>query len=146
MTTDVFKFWAGTCIGLVTVLLMCVEPAKAEIVEVPLEDSDCIKCHVDPAVQIAEKGGAHRTALGCFDCHEGHPPAAQVVIPECAGCHAPSAHEHYALDNCTRCHAPHAPGVKPLSLLGDDVPAICFTCHEDVEIAFEEIPSAHMHM
>jgi len=146
MTTDMYKFWAGTCVSLAVVLLLGAGSVKAEIVEVPLEDSDCIKCHVDPARQIAEQGGAHRTALGCFDCHEGHPPAAEAVIPACAQCHAPSTHEHYTLDNCIRCHAPHAPEVVPLSAVNDDVPAICLTCHQYVGQALEEISSAHAHM
>lgn len=146
MTTDLYKFCAGTCVALAVVLLMGVGSVKAEIVEVPLEDSDCIKCHVDPALQIAEHGGAHRTALGCFDCHEGHPPAAEAVIPECSQCHAPSSHGHYALDNCSRCHAPHAPKVEPLSAVNDDVPAICLTCHQNVGQALDEIPSAHTQM
>lgn len=149
MTTELYKIPAGVCVGLVAVLLISlisVESAQAEIVAVPLEDSDCIKCHVEPAQQIAEKGGAHRTALGCFDCHEGHPPVETAVIPECSQCHVPSAHEHYALDNCTRCHAPHAPGVEPLSVVSEDVPGICLTCHQDVGNALEELPSAHTHM
>lgn len=149
MTTELYKIPAGVCAGLVAVLLISlisVVPAEAEIEAVPLEDSDCIKCHVEPAQQIAEKGGAHRTALGCFDCHEGHPPAETAVIPECSQCHEPSAHEHYALDNCTRCHAPHAPGVESLSVVSEDVPGVCLACHQDVGNALEEVSSAHTHM
>lgn len=148
------KVWAGmgaqmgiyAGLFLVLVLLLSAGTALAEVVEKPLLDADCIKCHVEPSVQIAEHGGGHRTALGCFDCHIGHPPVTEAVIPACADCHAPSAHAHYALDDCGRCHVTHAPGIEALAQVNADVPAVCFTCHQDVAVELQELPSMHADM
>ena len=146
MTTDVYKILATASLCLAMFFVSGMLPTYAEVVEKPLVDADCIKCHIDPSVQIIEHGGGHKTALGCFDCHEGHPPAGSAVIPECAQCHAADAHAHYALDNCQECHAPHAPGIEDLSKVSAAVPAVCLTCHEHIGTALKEIPSMHAQM
>lgn len=116
--------------------------AAAEQTVPPLTDADCIKCHRQPARDIAERGGAHKTAIGCFDCHQSHPPAGKAVIPSCSDCHGPKDAAHFALQGCQDCHAPHAPGISDLSAL-PDATAACLTCHEAVGKDFKQHPSLH---
>ncbi|MBN2645691.1 MAG: hypothetical protein JXR59_09495 [Desulfuromonadaceae bacterium] len=116
--------------------------SKNPVQEIPLTDSDCIKCHRAPSLQIRDNGGAHKTEIGCFDCHEGHPPAGKAVIPQCSNCHAPDDRHHFALANCQSCHAPHAPGITDLSVLPEAKPA-CLTCHDRIGQRMADKPSLH---
>ena len=107
-----------------------------------LVDSDCVKCHKDPAHQIAASGGAHKTEMGCLGCHVAHPPAGEAVIPECAECHDGSENPHFALADCSQCHSPHAPVIASFESLGEVKPA-CLTCHPAIGKAMTAIPSLH---
>lgn len=107
-----------------------------------LSDSDCGKCHKQPAQDIATSGGAHADDVGCLGCHVAHPPQGEAVIPECSECHDAGESAHFALKNCDQCHSPHAPVIKDFSELGE-VKTGCLSCHPQVGKAMAALPSAH---
>jgi hypothetical protein len=104
-----------------------------------LSNSDCSKCHTTAPQDILAMGGAHRSAVGCMDCHQGHPPVVADIIPRCDECH--SGKSHYELENCLSCHSnPH----KPLELtLAGDITDPCLTCHSGQITQLREHQSAH---
>jgi hypothetical protein len=115
-------------------------PSQPQQVTAPeLTDSDCAKCHTAAPRDILAMGGGHRSAVGCLDCHLGHPPIVANNIPRCDDCHAGKA--HYELENCLSCHTnPH----KPLELtLKGDITDPCLTCHTGQIIQLREHQSAH---
>ena len=118
-------------------LLALAQTVKAE--RVPLEVTDCVKCHQDEPATIAKNGGKHKTEVTCLDCHEEHPPWGKNVIPKCQKCH--EGKSHFELENCLRCHSnPH----EPLALhLAPDVKDACLTCHEGPGQDFANYPSKH---
>lgn len=104
-----------------------------------LLNSDCIKCHAKPPADIDAKGGAHKSAVGCQDCHVGHPPAVKKPIPQCSMCH--SDKPHYKLSGCLECHRnPHTP--KEIRF-GTNVTDPCLTCHTQQIVKLKENPSKH---
>lgn len=106
-----------------------------------LTSADCVKCHPQLVAENQQRGGKHREAVGCMDCHRGHPPLVpkEKVIPACSDCHA--GKPHYALQKCGACHVnPHAPLV--LSLTGK-LTKPCLTCHAQQGKEMQEHPSAH---
>lgn len=103
-----------------------------------LANSDCEKCHVRESLSIAGQGMAHKTAVTCQSCHEGHRPSQEKNIPACALCHAGSA--HYELASCIGCHDPHAP--MEIELQGD-VQDVCLTCHAVQGKELKSLPSRH---
>jgi hypothetical protein len=104
-----------------------------------VELADCIKCHQQPGIDIAKKGGAHRDKVTCLDCHEQHPPLVQSAIPLCSKCHA--GQSHFELDNCLACHAnPHMPLVMELE---KHITGPCLTCHPEQGAQLEQNPSFH---
>jgi hypothetical protein len=54
----------------------------SKIVSTELTNKDCVKCHIDEIKDIEEAGGAHKTKVGCLDCHEGHPPEVMEGVPQ----------------------------------------------------------------
>ncbi|MBW1939703.1 MAG: hypothetical protein JRI67_13295, partial [Deltaproteobacteria bacterium] len=99
----------------------------SKIVSTELTNKVCIKCHADETRDIEEAGGAHKTKVGCLDCHEGHPPRViEGVIRQCSECH--TGEPHFKLERCLKCHSnPHA----PLRLkLARKITKPCLTCHE----------------
>lgn len=104
-----------------------------------LSNDLCKECHEGPPQAIQEAGGKHKTAVGCTDCHVGHPPKVADNIPECSMCHQGEA--HFQLENCMGCHVnPH----KPLNLnLSGDLKAACLTCHQPIGTQLQQKPSAH---
>ncbi len=117
-----------------------VVPALAQDVLAPttLANTDCIKCHERQPLEIAEKGAAHKTEIGCQDCHTGHRPKVANNIPACSLCH--SGEKHFELKDCTSCHNPH----QPLEVvLKGDLKAPCLTCHEDQGQMLVANPSKH---
>jgi len=107
-----------------------------------LSNSDCIKCHKEAPMDIAAQGGAHKTEIGCMDCHQGHPPAVRDIIPSCNDCHSGSS--HFELDNCLNCHSnPHAPLVLKLA---KDITGPCLTCHQKEGTQLQENKSFHSTM
>lgn len=104
-----------------------------------LLNTDCIKCHAQPPADIEAKGLAHKTAVGCQDCHNGHPPVVRKIIPLCSQCHEGTP--HFALKNCTECHRnPHTPKVITY---GKEVTEPCLTCHDSQIKQLREAPSKH---
>jgi predicted CXXCH cytochrome family protein len=106
-----------------------------------LTNSDCAKCHSKPATDIEAKGMAHKTSVGCQDCHNGHPPTVEKkkIIPSCSMCH--SGKPHYKLAGCLSCHRnPHTPKVINF---GKDVTDPCLTCHTEQFAKLKANPSKH---
>jgi predicted CXXCH cytochrome family protein len=106
-----------------------------------LSNSDCVKCHAKPPADIEAKGKAHKTAVGCQDCHQGHPPAVAKakIIPQCSQCH--EGKPHFKLAGCLGCHRnPHTP--KEISF-GRDVTDPCLTCHTPQIAQLKQSPSKH---
>ena len=104
-----------------------------------LSNANCTFCHEVQPQTIAEKGGKHRTEVGCMDCHTEHPPKGTDAIPECSMCH--SGKPHYELANCGSCHADaHAP--LDLKLEGS-ITKPCLTCHQQQGDEVKKHPSAH---
>ncbi len=133
----------GMRIGLCClILLWSGSMALAEVQPLPLTGEDCIKCHFDEVKAIHSQESAHKNEITCLDCHEGHPPEGEAVIPECSNCHDPADNPHFATPDCTNCHQPHAPIVTDFDSLGEAKP-VCVTCHTDINRQMEEIPSAH---
>jgi predicted CXXCH cytochrome family protein len=104
-----------------------------------LLNTDCLKCHAKPPADIEAKGGAHKTSVGCQDCHVGHPPAVKKPIPQCSMCH--SDKPHYKLSGCLGCHKnPHTP--KDIKF-GNNVTDPCLTCHTQQIIKLKDNKSKH---
>ncbi len=120
------------------VMLACTSLSLAN----ELSDSDCIKCHTQPPADIEAQGGAHKTAVTCMECHEGHPPSVRENIPTCDSCH--SGKSHYELENCLSCHNnPHMPLVLQLA---KDITDPCLTCHQEQGTLLQENKSFHTTM
>jgi hypothetical protein len=127
------------CMAVTAAAMLTVFAHEAEAGLVPLEVSDCQKCHVDEPAAIAAHGGKHKTEVTCLDCHQEHPPWGENVIPECSMCHEGSP--HFELENCLSCHSnPHEPLVLHLA---DDLKEPCLTCHEGPGQDFANYESAH---
>lgn len=107
-----------------------------------LADSDCGKCHKQPAHDIATLGGKHKSDMGCLGCHIAHPPQGIAVIPECSECHDGGESVHFTLGKCAQCHSPHAPVITAFSALGE-VKAGCLSCHPKIGDAMQAVPSKH---
>ncbi|MFO7981882.1 MAG: hypothetical protein R6V08_00330, partial [Desulfuromonadales bacterium] len=106
-----------------------------------LEPGDCIKCHRFQSARMAETGSLHATAVGCMDCHPGHPPETDVMVVPCGSCHAGQPHDE--VGHCLHCHTdPH----QPLASLRDPLkPARkeCLSCHAPVGELMAASPSRH---
>ena len=119
--------WTVTMLALINFLLLVtfsLQTANADTAT--LTNDDCIKCHTEAPMDIEAQGGAHKTEVTCIDCHNGHPPNVQDIIPACSNCHTGKA--HFELENCLSCHSnPHA----PLALkLAKNITDPCLTCHQ----------------
>lgn len=106
-----------------------------------LSNSDCIKCHPKVVNIVDEKGNKHKTAVGCLDCHKGHPPmvSKEKIIPACSMCH--TGKPHYEIGNCNTCHSnPHA----PLDMkLATNITDPCLSCHPPQGKELKDFPSKH---
>jgi hypothetical protein len=104
-----------------------------------LLNDDCIKCHSKAPVDIATAGSKHKTAIGCQDCHNGHPPTTKKIIPLCSQCH--TGKPHYKLDACMGCHSnPHTPLIIKM---GRNITDPCLTCHTGQIVKLRENKSKH---
>jgi len=105
-----------------------------------LTNAQCVLCHPKEPATIDARGGKHKSAVGCLDCHKEHPPVGTKAIPKCSECHSGKAHYEEA-GNCTSCHVDvHA----PLDLkIGSDVTGPCLTCHKKEGDQLKVYPSAH---
>ena len=106
-----FRLLAATLF--VTAAVSLAQGATPEAQTTPaLSNSDCVKCHAQQAGDIEAKGLSHKTAVGCQDCHVGHPPSTpkKDMIPACSNCH--NDKPHFKLAKCLSCHRnPHTPKV-----------------------------------
>ncbi len=121
------------------------------------DSRQCGGCHTAPVQEINEQGSAHKSKIGCTDCHNTHPGVGctdcHVSHPErglaakisCARCHAPNTRAHFALKNCKTCHSPHKPLDVNLSAV-DPVKPACISCHLPIGSDFMSAPSAHNEM
>jgi predicted CXXCH cytochrome family protein len=124
------------------VLSLFLSVAYGKIKPVPLTEADCHKCHTKEVNTIKGQESAHKNDIGCFDCHEGHPPMSKAVIPKCSQCHSPDENRHFKVTGCKRCHNPHAPLVTDFTALDNPKP-VCITCHTGPGKDFSEFPSKH---
>lgn len=107
-----------------------------------LASAPCAQCHDEEPMLIDSKGGKHKTAVACWDCHTEHPPKGKQAVPACSRCH--SGKEHYKLDNCKGCHSnTHAPLDMTLS---SDLTKPCLTCHAPQGEELKAHPSAHTNL
>lgn len=114
----------------------------AEVKPVRLTDADCYKCHPQAVDAVKGQESAHKNDIGCLDCHLGHPPMTDVVIPMCSVCHSPEENRHFAINRCIKCHVPHSPVIVDFTSLENPNPA-CITCHEGPGKDFKDFPGAH---
>ena len=109
-----------------------------------LTNADCIKCHQKVQGTIETKGSKHKTAIGCMDCHKGHPPmvSKEKIIPACSMCHL--GKPHYEIGSCNTCHSdPHAP--LELKLAGN-ITDPCISCHGKQGTEIKTNPSKHTNL
>jgi predicted CXXCH cytochrome family protein len=97
-----------------------------------VSQSWCAACHEETVTTLEQKGGAHQEQVGCYRCHQQHPPLEGSTPTACTQCHPPEKDTHFTLDNCLNCHQPHAPHERSADAPTDLSPA-CFTCHPGVE-------------
>ncbi len=102
----------------------------------------CAACHDDVVSLNQKHGGPHKDAVGCLDCHTGHPPEGKNVIPSCNQCHPAADNDHYLGKGCTGCHPAHAPAKIDFANLKGGT-AVCISCHEGPGAEFKAKPSAH---
>lgn len=102
-------------------------------------DSYCAECHEKEFSAISTEGLAHKTDVGCTDCHQGHKPKSLENIPACSQCHEGTA--HFDLQQCLNCHRnPHSPmNIK----LPKKAHAECLTCHDSQGLDLEQHQSYH---
>jgi len=111
----------------------------------PLTDKDCVKCHLQQVRDVDERGGLHKTEVGCLDCHEEHSPRGKNTIASCSRCHEPAEHAHYSVKNCIACHYPHYPMEMDLARI-DAVKPACVSCHPAPETDMNRYPGEHARM
>jgi len=116
--------------------------AQADSVLVYLTLEDCAKCHEQEIREIESRGGKHKTAVTCLDCHLEHPPRGKEAIPACSMCHKPSENTHFALEECLGCHPVHHPMDIDFAKAGRVYPA-CASCHPHQSRQLEDYPSNH---
>jgi predicted CXXCH cytochrome family protein len=136
--TKGFKLLATVIFTVASVALAWSADSKASP---SLGNADCAKCHARQAADIDAKGMAHKTQIGCQDCHVGHPPEVpkEKMIPACSNCH--TGKPHFQLAKCLSCHRnPHTPKVITF---GKDVTDPCLTCHSQQIAKLKSNPSKH---
>lgn len=103
-----------------------------------LSNADCEKCHEQETRTVEASGMAHKEAVSCQQCHEGHRPWKERNIPECGTCHA--GESHFEVGNCLGCHNPH----MPLEIvLQGELRDVCVSCHEPQGSDLAASPSKH---
>jgi hypothetical protein len=106
-----------------------------------LSNADCVKCHSAVQGTVESKGSKHKTAVGCLDCHKGHPPmvSKDKIIPVCSTCHA--GKPHYEIAGCSTCHSnPHAPLDMKLAA---NLTEPCLSCHGKQGTELKDNPTKH---
>ncbi len=107
--------------------------ARKPVVHQPVEDGDCLECHV-------RKSGKHPLPSGksfglsgggsalCYKCHDSFGEQKFVHGPVASG-------------DCIECHDPHASSVAALLKQGGR--RLCLECHADFEEGVKEAKSIH---
>jgi hypothetical protein len=134
---NIFK-WSVVCLSLLFLGFFANQSTFSK--DVPsLKNDDCAKCHFKIPGEVEAKGMAHKTKVGCTDCHDGHPPSNREIIPKCSNCH--EGQPHFALKDCLKCHTnPHTPlEIK----LPPNITDACLTCHSNQIEQLKAHPSAH---
>ncbi len=133
---------ASTILAFVLSMFVTASVVFGEVKPLPLTEADCVKCHNNEVATLQGQESSHKNDIGCFDCHDGHPPASKAVLPRCSRCHSPDDSKHFALSGCKKCHNPHAPLVTDFTALDNPKP-VCVTCHDGPGKDFAGFPSAH---
>ena len=115
--------------------------AFAEVERLPLEDTDCAKCHPNEIQDLRDNGAKHAD-VGCMECHPEHPPIGKEAISACDACHDADSSEHYAIEGCKDCHVPHRPTEIDFTKISEVKPA-CISCHPEPGKSMLERPSLH---
>jgi len=134
------KFVVGLLVGAIVACFGTV--AFAAVDAVPLQNSDCVKCHLAAVQDVDAQGARHKSDVGCLDCHLEHPPEGTKVIPQCSMCHDPADKDHFKVANCINCHYPHYPLKMEFAKLGVVKP-VCLTCHPTQGTELTTYPSKH---
>ncbi len=130
----------GPLLALAMVAFMAIGGVSAFAAE-PLRvltNDDCAKCHTAETRTVEQMGMAHKTAVSCMECHEGHRPMRAENIPTCNQCHA--GEPHFEIGNCSSCHDPHMP--LEITLQGE-LKDVCVSCHSAVGSSLTSFPSMH---
>ncbi len=148
MRNKMSRAWIAAIAGLALIALQGLSmaagapaaPAPKATTQGPkLTNDDCAKCHAKAPADIAANGAKHKTAVGCQDCHNGHPPTVKKIIPLCSQCH--DGKPHYKLAGCNGCHSnPHTPLIIKM---GRNITDPCLTCHTQQIAKLREHKSKH---
>ena len=106
------------------------------------ESAECAGCHDQVSGDMAREGGAHG-AMGCSECHNGHPPDAVQPRRGCLQCHESHA-AGMKESACGQCHRAHTAAVVRYAF---DVPGeSCAVCHRPVADTLGASKSKHTHL
>lgn len=100
---------------------------------------DCVMCHEEATTTMLAKGGKHN-AIGCADCHTGHPPEIENPYAACTDCHEPHSNQ---MDEsvCSQCHRAHT---ATQVTYWHNVPSeYCAACHQDAATELAKSQSRH---
>ena len=100
---------------------------------------DCVECHEDETAEMLTKGGEH-IAVGCGECHVGHPPEVEQPYTKCVECHDPHS-DQMDEDACGQCHRAHT--ATEVSYAYNVPSKFCSACHPEVEEDLQSSRSKH---
>lgn len=90
-------------------------------------NKSCAECHKQQTTEMSAKGGKH-AAMGCEECHVGHPPEEEHSYVACTECHEPHS-DDMAENSCGQCHRAHA--ATKVTYSYDVSPQYCIACHRE---------------
>jgi predicted CXXCH cytochrome family protein len=106
------------------------EVLEAKHLHTPVATGPCTVCH-DPH-DTDPRGPAGDPAQLCFQCHEATRDQLAML---------PDVHDPVRTGSCHDCHDPH--GSDHAAQLREDVPTLCYECHEEIRTRVET--SKHTH-
>ncbi len=102
----------------------------------------CYECHEGQVKAMIAKGGKH-DAMGCGECHIGHPPEIAKPYTPCTQCHKPHS-EAMTEGDCNMCHKAHTATEVNYAY---NVPSrSCSACHKEVADVLVSSRSKHSDM